>query len=447
MLGLDRDFDAAAYGALCTWTAAGALFAVGLTPRETRGLDWKGILVLLAAFGGMGLAVEAISHVLPSLVTLSGSGLPSASKSALPGTTGWYVALSAAPLGLAIAAAAGAARGCRRGEVPGWLPLAMVLLAGAQLHNLFVPSVYGPVLATADLLRSASAAVVVAGGMVELARLSRERASLLGVERERARRLGELSTLKADFMAMVAHELGGPLAAVRRLADLLDRGGADDPELRSYAVSAIREQADALKALVSDVREAASAERDDFRVEPRPVKLRTILNDARAFADSLSGDHPVVGVLVSPEGTEEEEVLADPARVGQVLRNLVSNASKHSLEGVPIELRATSGDREGRRCRVLIEVADKGAGIHPDDLDHVFEKFGRGRNAEGGKVEGVGLGLYLSRRITMAHGSDLSVRSALGEGSIFSFELKLLNAGKGSRDRTRGTKVDSPAAR
>ncbi len=73
-----------------------------------------------------------------------------------------------------------------------------------------------------------------------------------------------------------------------------------------------------------------------------------------------------------------------------------------------------------------IEVADEGYGIHPDDMRRIFEKFGKGRDPAGKKVPGVGLGLYLSRRIVQAHGSELSVESIPGEGSVFAFELDVV---------------------
>jgi two-component system phosphate regulon sensor histidine kinase PhoR len=69
-------------------------------------------------------------------------------------------------------------------------------------------------------------------------------------------------------------------------------------------------------------------------------------------------------------------------------------------------------------------VADHGVGVHPDDVNRIFEKFGRGRDRAGRKVSGVGLGLYLSRRILQAHGSDLTLDPAPGGGSVFGFELE-----------------------
>ncbi len=113
-------------------------------------------------------------------------------------------------------------------------------------------------------------------------------------------------------------------------------------------------------------------------------------------------------------------VQADPERIGQVLRNLLSNAGKYSPPSTPIEIRVTH-----RADRVRIEVADQGYGIHPDDLARIFEKFGRGRDQFDRRIAGVGLGLYLSRRIVQEHGSDITVHSARGVGSVFGFELEV----------------------
>jgi signal transduction histidine kinase len=113
-------------------------------------------------------------------------------------------------------------------------------------------------------------------------------------------------------------------------------------------------------------------------------------------------------------------VLADRERIGQVLRNLLSNAAKYSGPRAPIELCA---ERHGDYVRFTVR--DEGYGIHPDDMERIFEKFGRGRDRSGRRVTGVGLGLYLSRRIVQLHGSELEVDSALDEGSSFSFELEI----------------------
>ena len=256
--------------------------------------------------------------------------------------------------------------------------------------------------------------------------------------RETNRRLGELATLRADFTAMVAHELDTPLAVIRGYADVLATGELGPTE-SGRALAQIQSETEVLNTLVEDVRVAASAERRDFAVNPREVPVDELLDAAARFVVTLPGDHPLdvehatdaarwAGVRAGYAdafifgGTAGgREVWADRYRIGQVLRNLLANAVKYSPEGAPIGLRAVPGEVPGR---LRIEVADRGPGIHPDDLERVFEKFGRGRSPEGRKVSGVGLGLYLSRRILRAHGSDLTVSARDGGGSVFGFELE-----------------------
>jgi signal transduction histidine kinase len=145
-----------------------------------------------------------------------------------------------------------------------------------------------------------------------------------------------------------------------------------------------------------------------------------LVTDAKAYADSLPGDHPLE-VVLSGALEARERVWADPKRVGQVLRNLLSNAAKYSPDGTSIELRATTNGSG----HVRIEVADHGPGIHPEEVARIFEKFGRGSSREGKKVAGAGLGLYLSRRIVQAHGGELTLDTQLGEGSVFGFDLEV----------------------
>ncbi len=236
--------------------------------------------------------------------------------------------------------------------------------------------------------------------------------------REANRRLNELAVLKADFTAIVAHELGSPLAAIRKLIEMLSIEDADR-EAKAYAIDAIGAELDTLDALVTDVQASAAIERDDFSIELRPVLLSALLADIEISSRTLPDNHSVRFILDPDLGTGET-VLADPERIGQVLRNLLSNAAKYSPEGVPIELRM-----ERRQDHVRIEVADHGPGIHPEDVVRIFEKFGRGRDREGKKINGMGLGLYLSRRIVQAHGGDITVHSTPDEGAIFGFELEM----------------------
>ena len=341
--------------------------------RPSRLLGWAAITIpsaLVAAYLLVFEVLEGEEWMVP-LVRVNDPEMALEFDTPLGWLTPWHMLFSAPSLGLAMAAAVGAFRLSRQGRLRNWLLFAMALLAGSVLHGYLWPSPYsGEMLTSSDALALAFTVVIAVGGILELRRVAQERAALLSAERERVRRMGELAALKADFSAMVAHELDGPIAAIRRLNEMLCAGG-DDGDIRGYSTAAIEGEIDVLTALARDVREAAAVERDQFEVEPCPVSLATLLREAQASAHALPGAHPV-GVVIG-EGVLEarERVLADKRRVGQVLRNLLSNAAKYSPDGAPIEIRATRTAGE-----IRIEVADRGPGIHPDDLDRIFEKSG-----------------------------------------------------------------------
>ncbi|MCD6032940.1 MAG: histidine kinase [Thermomicrobiales bacterium] len=240
-------------------------------------------------------------------------------------------------------------------------------------------------------------------------------ASVLPSAAQISARFSELAVLKADFTAMVAHELTSPIAAIRTLVAMLATGELS-PEEQCQALATIAAQTDLLKILVADLESAATAERDDFAVRLRPVWISELLATAAEFSRTLPGERPMTTEIAGPDW-----VLADPERIGQVLRNLIENAAKYSPVGAPIELSATS---QGRRMRIA--VADRGPGIPPHAQRRIFEKFERGRDERGERVPGLGLGLYLSRRLVQMHDSELTVEPRPGGGSTFTFELELV---------------------
>jgi PAS domain S-box-containing protein len=252
------------------------------------------------------------------------------------------------------------------------------------------------------------------GQLIRRKQVEADRMALLAAEREHVRHLRELAVLKADFTALVAHELVSPLAALRSLVELLGTGRLS-PDEQARSLATVRTELRLLTALVADVQLAASLEQDDFTVRPRSVPLADLLAEATAFVRALPGEHPVLTT-----GNVTGQVWADPERIGQVLRNLLANAAKYAPAGTPIELRAT---RRGEYVR--LEIADQGPGIPPEDRARIFEKFWRRREHQRRGAPGLGLGLYVSRRLCRAHGTDLTVHSAPGQGTTFAFTLQL----------------------
>ena len=167
--------------------------------------------------------------------------------------------------------------------------------------------------------------------------------------------------------------------------------------------------------LVGDLRAASALDREAFSLQLRVVTVDSLVVEAGDFAQTLDTTHPVHVQIGS-----ELNILVDPGRIAQVLRNLVTNATKYTPPGAPIEIRSWR-DHD----KVWIAVIDKGPGIAPEEMELIFSKFGRARHRSDHKIPGLGLGLYLSKRIVEAHGGELTVKSTLGEGASFAFSVQV----------------------
>jgi signal transduction histidine kinase len=392
-------------------TAAIGLLAMGLAVPQCPRFSRRNLAIALIAIVSIATVVLALR---PPLAHNPAGGLSGqVTDPVLSAFTPWHWIFSLIPLVLAITIVAYQLLPSTQHRARPWLIVAIVLLIGSQLHNMLWPSIYSPIATTADVLRAAFAGVVLLGAVLELRDVAHERTVRLAEEREYARRLEELQSLRADFTRMIAHELGNPLAAIERHADVL-KIDTLAPEQRTQIVHNIQQEADLLRNLVEDIHSAAAVERDDFAVSLRTVPLQVIMNDAVSYAETI------LGLNLTVTNTDQTLVSADPERIGQVFRNLLTNAAKFSPPGAPVEIFI---EMNGRRVRVSVK--DHGSGIHPDDQKRIFEKFGRGRKTSNAPMSGLGLGLYISRRILRIHGSELELTSTVGEGSTFSFELEV----------------------
>jgi len=401
---------AAVYAAALVALVAGICFAVGTVPARPIPCSVAPVAFGLGATAVAGAIIVATTPFLPALVRAEAAvSVGETGPLAWSALSGWHWALWAAPIGLAMAAAAGADRTSRT-VLDGWLPAALLLHAGSQWHHAVAPAATVSDLTGANLLCFGLAATVAVGGMVELRRFASERDALLARERATLAR-------QADRTALVAHELGSPIAAIRTVAEMLDLGPLDPSERRA-ALATIRGEATLLDALVADVRTIGEAAADDadFALYPFPVRVDLLLADAAAYARTLPGEHPF-SVSLDVRG----RVRADPERVAQVLRNLLGNAAKYAPPGSLIALSAT---RRGDAVRVA--VTNRGPGIPDEERWRIFERSGRGRAAVVAGIAGRGLGLYLSRQIVLAHGSDLTVTSEPGGETTFAFDLAVV---------------------
>lgn len=213
-------------------------------------------------------------------------------------------------------------------------------------------------------------------------------------QREAEAQLRELLRSKDDFIATIAHELRTPLAGVVGFAQLLrDEADELDPESRAEMVRLVAEQGMDLTNIVDDLLVAAKSEAGTLQVAHVRVDLR-----AQA-AQVLEGWGATVGERIEFAG-EPATTTGDPARVRQILRNLVSNALKYGGDNVIVRVGCESG-------KAFVEVEDNGDGVAPDERESIFEPYHRAHNAPG-LTASMGLGLAISRDLARRMDGDLT---------------------------------------
>jgi signal transduction histidine kinase len=204
-----------------------------------------------------------------------------------------------------------------------------------------------------------------------------------------------LEAAKASFVAAVTHELRTPLALIDGYTQSLLQLDLDPLTARRH-LERIAVAARRLAGLVDEIIDVGQIESDALVLRRTPVALDGVLRAYLAERAERPEARPIA--LDAPPGLPRVDV--DGARIRQVVENLVENAEKHAGRTARIEMRVRRLDGS----TVVLTVADDGRGIPPEDRDHVFERFFRGRRVRESAVAGSGLGLYLCRRIVEAHG-------------------------------------------
>ncbi len=223
-----------------------------------------------------------------------------------------------------------------------------------------------------------------------------------------------LDRVRQDFVANVSHELRTPLTSLRGYAETLLDGGLEDAANREGFVRVMRDQAVRLEALVEDLLSLAELERPGTRLRTERFDLRE-LAAAQLTAFRRRAEQGGLTLALEPGGAQP--VVADRARLEQVLANLLDNALKYTEHG---EVRVVLG---GDEPRAWCEVRDTGCGIPGDDQPRIFERFYRVDKARSRDQGGTGLGLSIVKHIVTLHGGEVSVTSAPGAGSVFRFEI------------------------
>jgi signal transduction histidine kinase len=227
----------------------------------------------------------------------------------------------------------------------------------------------------------------------------------------------EAERMRSALLATVSHELRSPLTAISGYTETLLQDGPWDAQTQREFLEVIALSAARLSALVDNLLDAASLEAGALSLQREPVRVERVAERVLAQRRLLARGFTLH--LETRPGMPLAD--ADPIRVEQVLANLVDNAIKYSPHGGPIRIRIWSPEE----ATVAISVSDRGGGIPPEHLEHLFERFYR---VEGGGVgiKGAGLGLFICKNLVESHGGTISVESEVGVGTTFTFTLPAL---------------------
>lgn len=241
-----------------------------------------------------------------------------------------------------------------------------------------------------------------------------ELGDLAGQFNRMAATLEQVERMRRDLVADVAHELRTPLASIDGYMEaLIDGVVPAGPE----TFHRVRREASRLQRLVADLQELSRAEAGQLPIHRRPVAVHDLVDAAVGRLRPQFDDKEIaLGTDVAPG---LPRVLADPDRIGQVLTNLLGNALQHTPPGGRVTIRA-----HPEHGMVAIAVVDTGAGIAPEHLPHVFDRFYRADRSRARSSGGSGIGLTIARHLVEGHGGSIRAESpGPGRGATFTFAL------------------------
>jgi PAS domain S-box-containing protein len=235
----------------------------------------------------------------------------------------------------------------------------------------------------------------------------------------------ELERLREEWASVVAHDLRQPAAAISLTADTLFRIHRGElPERERKAFDRIKAAAERLNRMINDLLDVSLIDAKRLSLEPRAVDLRALLE---AVVEGLRETSAGGRIVVNAEPNQIAWI--DPDRVHQVLGNLISNAIKYGRPDGEIRVQAA-----GRDDSVEVTVTNSGAGIAPDELPALFDRFRRAAEARAGRTPGLGLGLYIARGLVEAQGGQMWADSVPGQFTTFHFTVPRAPPPHGTKD-------------
>jgi signal transduction histidine kinase len=233
-------------------------------------------------------------------------------------------------------------------------------------------------------------------------------------------RASRLAQLQMDFVAGVSHELRTPLTVISSAAENIADGLVREPQQLEHYGSVIKQQAGQLKHLIEQILLFASRNENQPRYQLRAVEMTEIINIAiENTAELIKASGFVINQRIDQH---LPPILGNVQALSQCLQNLITNAVKYSEDSKWIGIRATT-QQTAKGPELAVSVEDRGMGISPEELKHIFEPFYRGVSVQEAQIHGSGLGLPLARSIAESMGGTLTVDSEVGKGSCFTVRL------------------------
>ena len=268
------------------------------------------------------------------------------------------------------------------------------------------------------------------GGLSETATLGaafNEMAEELEIEEGRR---DELDRLKDEFVLTASHELRSPLTSVQGFAELLMLDRDSLTPRQAETVEIILDNCRHLVRLLNDLLDLARSDAGRLAIRPQPTEVAPLIEDV---ARTMRAQTEAAGqTLVEDVQPGLPPINVEPARIRQILMNLLTNAHEYSPEGASIGIAARADGAE-----VEIAVSDNGPGIPAEQLDRIFERFTRGDAGLTQRVGGTGLGLAISKSLVELHGGSIAAESTPGEGATFRLRLPIATGAAldGGQDR------------